>query len=66
MLNKEKKSWRKKKNSKRQWEEKIELKSWTLQGISVIFVEDYGKATVSKSLDIRGKNTKDSLLNRQL
>lgn len=66
MLNKEKKSWRKKKNSKRQWEEKIELKSWTLQGISVIFVEDYGKATVSKPLDIRGKNTKDSLLNRQL
>lgn len=48
-----------------QLEEETERKPPILQGVSATFVEDYGKATVSKPLDIRGKNTKESLLNRE-
>lgn len=38
----------------------------TLQGVTATLVEDYGQAAVSKPLDIRGKNSKASLLNREL
>lgn len=43
-----------------------ELKPLVLQGVSANFVKTYIKATVSKSLDIRGKNTKDGSLNGAL
>lgn len=67
-LNREKRYWGKewKQNKSASQLEETVQKAATLQGVSATLGEDYGKATVSKPLDIRGKHTIESLQNREL